>query len=181
MAARKDQINLLPGLGFEATTTGRILAWLLSTFRVIVIITEIIVMAAFISRFWFDTKVTDLSDEIKEKTAILSSYSNFEKEFKDTQTRLKIFSDFTKDEDMLPKTLNTITSFLPTDLFLTSLSLSENSLELLGSTPNERSIQQFITNLYSTEQFEEINIVDLQSNIKTENLLDFKITAKLKK
>ena len=52
MSARKEEINLLPQKGFEATTAGRILAWILSTFRIIVIITELLVMVAFLSRFW---------------------------------------------------------------------------------------------------------------------------------
>ena len=62
-AHKKQQVNLLPEKGFTSTTTGRVLTWILSTFRIIVIVTEIIVMIAFLSRFWLDAQNTDLSEE----------------------------------------------------------------------------------------------------------------------
>jgi hypothetical protein len=121
MAARKkEEINLLPQRGFESTTTGRILAWVLSSFRIIVIVTEIIVMVAFLSRFWLDAQNTDLTEELDRKQAVLASSLNFEKEFKDTQKRLEIYSDLTSYK--LPKATiaSTISQLLPPDIFLTS-------------------------------------------------------------
>src|SRR3989304_5055627 len=97
MAAHKkeEQINLLPEKGFEQTTTGRILTWILSSFRIIVIVTEIIVMIAFLSRFWLDAQNTDLTEELQQKQAVLSASKAFDAEFKDTQKRLKVFTDLT--------------------------------------------------------------------------------------
>ena len=68
MAARKksSRINLLPQEEFAASTLGRILAWILSTFRILVIMTELIVILAFLSRFWLDARTTDLNEEIKQ-------------------------------------------------------------------------------------------------------------------
>ncbi len=66
MAARKNQqlINLLPQEEFAVSTLGRILAWLMSTFRYIVIAVEMVVMLAFLSRFWLEwnTHDVDLAD-----------------------------------------------------------------------------------------------------------------------
>ncbi len=180
MAARKEEINLLPSKAFEASIQGKIFSWVLSTFRIIVITTEIIVMIAFISRFFLDTQNTDLSEEIKEKKASLQSYSQFEKEFRDVQKRLAVFSEITKNEELIPKTIKNITSLLPPDLYLTSVSLREDAVEIEGSTPNEKSVQQLVTNLSSTDNFDEINIVELKSNLSTPTLLDFKLSTKIK-
>ena len=78
-------INLLPKEEFAASTWGRILTWLLSTFRIIVIFTEVIVMAVFLSRFWLDAKANDLNELLRKNQAILKTTTEFENEFRDIQ------------------------------------------------------------------------------------------------
>lgn len=179
MSAHKkhNQINLLPDISFEQTTTGRILSWILSTFRIIVIVTEIIVMVAFLSRFWLDAKNTDLNDELENKANILTASQNFELEFKNTQKRLKIFSELTKKQGVYADTLNTLISYLPSDLFLTTASFNENALHVEGSTPNEVSIQQLIVNLSSSDKFSSIDLVELKTDPKDTHLLNFKLSG----
>lgn len=82
MPARKKKtkaINLLPQEAFAKTTLGRTLTWLLSTFRIIVISVEMVVVVAFLSRFWLDARITDLNDELKQKQAVITSLATFEK------------------------------------------------------------------------------------------------------
>jgi hypothetical protein len=180
MSARKEQINLLPEMGFETTTTGRILSWILSTFRIIVIVTEIIVMIAFLSRFWLDAQNTDLKEEIEQKQAVLTASVSFEKNFKDTQKRLEIFSELSKEEGKVTEVLSTATSYLPLseDLFLSSFTVNSTGIIIEGTSPNEQSIHQYIVNLVSSDKFNEIGLVSLKSNAKDPSLIDFEITAK---
>lgn len=181
MSARssKEQINLLPLKGFETTTAGRVLAWILSTFRIIVIVTELIVMIAFLSRFWLDAQNTDLNEEIQQKQAILIASSSFENEFKDIQKRLSVFSEFSQSNGKISQSLKTITSYLPSDLYLTSLRYSGESFEIQGASPNEKSIQQLAVNLQSGTNFGQVAIAEIRSNAKDPYLLEFKITASL--
>lgn len=180
MAAHKkeEQINLLPERGFEQTTTGRILNWILSSFRVIVIITEIIVMIAFLSRFWLDAQNTDLSEEIQQKQAVLLASQDSEKEFKDAQKRLKVFTELTKDETVVSRSLNTIRSYLPDDIILDTISFSKDAVHIEGLSPNERAVQQLIINLDSTENFEDVSLIELKSDQNNTSLMKFNIEAK---
>ncbi len=178
-AQKQEQINLLPQKGFEASTTGRVLTWILSSFRVIVIVTEIIVMGAFLSRFWLDAQNSDLDDELQQKQALLTASLSFEKEFKNTQKRLKIFSDLTANEGVVTDSLQTVTKFLPQDLFLTSVRFFENSLEIQGTSPSEISIQQLIVNLLSTDKFGDISLNEIKTNAIDPNILDFTIDLSL--
>jgi Tfp pilus assembly protein PilN len=172
---KQDQINLLPEANFEDTTTGRVLSWILSTFRIIVIVTEIIVMVAFLSRFWLDAQNTDLNDEIENKTAILTASQDFEKEFRETQNRLKIFSELTKNQGVYADTLNTLVSYLPSDLYLTTVTYEKNSIQIEGSTSNEVSVQQLIANLSSTDKFTDISLVEFATDSKDSYLFNFKL------
>lgn len=176
---RKDEINLLPEKGFESTTTGRILAWILSTFRVIVIVTEIIVMVAFLSRFWLDAQNSDLNEQIQQKQAVLVASQNFENEFKLTQKRLQVFNNLT-NQTKLSETLNKVTLSLPPDVILTNIVTTKSSVEINGNTPNEKSIQQLSINLNSREGFSEFTVTKITTSIEDESVLDFTVSGKQK-
>lgn len=182
MAARKkEDINLLPQRGFESTTTGRILAWVLSSFRIIVIVTEIIVMIAFLSRFWLDAQNTDLTDELESKQAILSSSLNFEMEFKDIQDRISIYSELTSYDVTKASIANTISALLPPDIFLTSVVFGADGIGVAGRSPNERSIQQLVVNLNSENDFDKTQLVEIKSDEEDVNSLLFRLKVSLRK
>ncbi len=172
---REPRINLLPREEFLSSTAGRVFAWVLSTFRVIVIVTEILVMIAFLSRFWLDARNTDLNELIKQKQAVLASSLEFEKEFKDIQARLKVFNDYVGGEDLVSKTLSTITSTIPPDVILTSVTFSGKQIVIEGKVAIETSIQQFIVNLDSSEVFEEVLLQTIRTKTEDQSL-EFNIT-----
>ncbi|HCS79450.1 TPA: hypothetical protein DIV55_06990, partial [Patescibacteria group bacterium] len=64
-------INLLTRKDFDASLVGRILRWSLIYGRYIIVSTEIIVLLAFIYRFSLDRQITDLNEEIEQKSAIV--------------------------------------------------------------------------------------------------------------
>jgi hypothetical protein len=89
-ARAKQNLNLLPKENLGETTAGRVLQWILTSFRVIVISTELVVIGAFLSRFALDTRGNDLSDEIEAKKAIIVAYQEVEHNFKKTQEKIEI-------------------------------------------------------------------------------------------
>ncbi len=88
MAARKSTIELLPQENWEKGTFGRLLKWALTVGRYIVIITELIVILAFLSRFKFDRDLTDLNEKVKQQQAIVQSSAQFEQKFRFLQKQL---------------------------------------------------------------------------------------------
>lgn len=178
-AIKKDRkINLLPREEFLTSTAGRVFAWILSTFRVIVIVTEILVMLAFLSRFWLDAQNTDLDELITQKQAVLAASLDFEKEFKDTQARLAVFSEYAKEEKIVTEALEAISSSLSPDIFLSSISFTEKVVGIQGTSPGEAGIQQLIFNLSSNDKFYDVTLVDIRS--EQEQFLIFRISLMLK-
>jgi Tfp pilus assembly protein PilN len=168
------EINLLPDREFAGTITGRVLSWIISTFRVIVIATEILVMIAFLSRFWLDAQNTDLNEELDQKKAILSASLDFERQFKDTQKRLKIFADITANKAE-SSYLSLIGNQLPPDVSLTNVAKVGNDIEIQGFTASEQSAQQFVVNLQSTNIFSDVSLNTVTSNQLNPGLLSFTI------
>jgi len=54
------KVNLLPKDNFEFSLVGKFLRWALTAGRVMVVLTEFVVILAFGSRFWLDKEMNDL-------------------------------------------------------------------------------------------------------------------------
>jgi Tfp pilus assembly protein PilN len=181
MAARKkkNRINLLPQEEFAQSTLGRVLAWLLSSFRVIVIITELFVMMVFLSRFWLDAKSADLNDLITQRQAVLVASVDFEKEFRGAQKKLNIFSELTTVDKLTTGHLNNVSSLIPPEIVLSSFSFVNDIIKIEGISPNERGIAQFVANLEANDEFEEIAITQISTDKETQVLLAFSLKLTL--
>jgi Tfp pilus assembly protein PilN len=171
MAAKKEpRINLLPKEEFEVSVVGRIIKWALSTFRIIVIVTEMVVMAAFLSRFWLDARNSDLNETLKERQAVLAASSDFEKDFRKVQKRLAIASSLFSISKP-SKILIVISSYLPADVFISSFAVVEDSIQIKGYSSTEINIAQFIANLESNKNFKQVTLTQIDSSKESTSLI----------
>ncbi|HWA52234.1 MAG TPA: PilN domain-containing protein [Patescibacteria group bacterium] len=176
---KEKQINLLPQEEFEASTFGRTLKWVLTTFRYIVIATEMIVMAAFLSRFVLDAKSSQLIDDINQKKTIVSSYSIFENKFRQTQSQIALFATYNVASNNLSPILDEISGKIPSDIILTETNINGSKLELTGTTQNQNDISLFLQSLNSGTNFTSAAVTSV--NAKEGNPdLTFMITATIK-
>ena len=175
MATLKNQINLIPEEELQKTTSGKVLLWILTTFRTIVIVTELIVMSAFLSRFWLDAQNAELTDKIEEDKSVILDFSKLESDFKSTQKKLGYFRKLSDEGKAADSFLKASTVSIPDDLFLSSLAFSKSTVEILGSSPSEKSVQQFIVNLNSTKLFTDVNLIDMRTDQNSPDLLNFKV------
>lgn len=176
-AAKKElKINLLPQKEFERSTLGRILKWALSSFRIIVIVTELIVMAAFLSRFWLDANNSDLNDAISQKKAIITSFAETEKKFRTFQKQIDVFTKITSSTQK-SEYLNLITSLTPPEVVLNSISDSEDSVQIIGYSGSEQNISQFIKNLSSAGKFKDVSLNKIDSSEDNSSAIVFTIKA----
>jgi len=178
MSAHKDQINLIPRRGFESTTTGRVITWLLGTFRIILIITELIVMIAFFSRFFLDSKNSELNEDINQKKSIIQSFANTENNFISVQNKLNLFTILTKDKDKHINILDSIRTSLPEnieELSLTDINIQNDSINLSGISISERAIQQFIVNLETSSSIKNVGLQDV-TNKRNDAFMNFSLS-----
>ncbi|MDP3918236.1 MAG: PilN domain-containing protein [Candidatus Woesebacteria bacterium] len=175
---RPKHINLLPSDNLQSTTLGRILKWALSSFRVMVIITELIVMSAFLSRFWLDSRNSDLNEEIDINKAQVLAYAEVEKEFRMYQKKLSVAKDLyseSKRSDLVKK----ISDLMPSDLVLSSIQESEGGIQIKALSYSERSIVQFLINLESLKEITDVNLSQVASSIENSSITTFTISAKV--
>jgi Tfp pilus assembly protein PilN len=169
-------INLLPQEEFNMSLTGRLLRWAMSTFRIIVIVTEMIVMAAFLSRFWLDAQNSNLNDAIKVQNAQITAQSDVEKEFRMIQSKVNIFKEM-QTGVKLAQITDSITSKLPASVVLASVSISDGTAVINGTSIDESGIAQFIANLKADNTFKSADLTGVNSSQDNSNQIDFSISA----
>lgn len=88
MAALPRPMNLLPQTEFDSSVWGRLIKWALTTGRYIIILTEVIIILAFLSRFKLDRDLSDLTESIAGKKNVLTALGPDEQKFRRTQAKL---------------------------------------------------------------------------------------------
>lgn len=176
---KTEQINLLPQDDFEASTFGRILKWALSSFRVMVIVTELIVMSAFLSRFWLDAKNSDLNESLNVKKSQVLAYSDIEKEFRNYQKKLSIIKKLYSEEKN-SNLMSQITKVMPEDVILSSIQKDGSNLQIKAVGFSESSIAQFLVNLGGLNLLENINLSQVASSVDNPLATTFSVDAKFK-
>ncbi len=158
----KKQISLLADAPFDLTLQGRIVNWLTTWGRAILVLVEVVVIGAFFSRFWLDRKNSDLSDDIRQKRAILESTLEFENDFRSLQKRfLEADVALAKEEDLfLP--VEVVARSLPSGVTLKKFSFNqkeEGSVAVLTiSVFSEQGLSSFINQLLQDERVDSVRV-----------------------
>ena len=178
--ANKRQINLLKITSFEHSTTGKLISWASNVGRWVVVLTEFIVISAFLSRFYFDTKLANLFDDVRQKKAIVNSSYAFEDQYRQAQTKLIMAKIILAEQsNTATNAVNILAQYLPLDTTLTSLSIEENLLVLNGYSLSTESLQVFINGISNDKHISNITIGKLGSRPDGLPGISFAVTAKV--
>jgi len=177
-APKKHDIELLPKEEWERTSIGKFLKWTLSVGRYIVIVTELIVILAFISRFKLDRDLTDLCEEIKQKQNVVEANSRFEQDFRFLQKRLSTIEGLEKERSVPAKVIEKLALIIPTDVIIDKLTVSGNEIGLSATALSDQGLASFLNNLKTSPNFDKLvlsgvttgseNTIGIRFEIKTE-------------
>jgi predicted Zn-dependent protease len=165
---KKKKISLLEEKPLGATTWGRFVNWLAFSGRGILVFTELIVLLAFVSRFWLDAKNNDLGEIVRQKKVILESSSQFEKDFLELQKRLNLADAYFTNLPELENFLNIIVANLPAGISLNSFNFVTGE-----STPranidiyilSEEDLALFINNLTKDERVAKVRVGKIEQD-----------------
>lgn len=175
MPAKPVSINLLGTQDLEHTPWGRLIMWATTYGRYIMITTEIVVLLAFISRFSLDRKNTDLTEEISQKQAIIEANAAFERDVKSLQANLASAKTLLADQAKPIELLNTLETLIPPDVYLTSINISQNKLDLAAVAGSTQGFSQFLSNLTTAKTIQNVLLGDITREASTG--IRFQLTA----
>jgi hypothetical protein len=144
-------INLLHPQGFPEKLPIKFLKWLLNYGRYIVILVEIIVLAAFVYRFKLDADLAYIKEKIDNNLPYIQSLSQDEALIKQTQQRLSVIKTTYAKNITIEKVTDKITQLIPDTTHLSSLSLnlaeSPVQIKITAQTTTNNDISTFLNNL----------------------------------
>jgi len=182
----KKEPSLLPDAANNNTLLARVLRWSTTIGRVVIIFTEVIVIGAFLSRFWLDRKNSDLSEVIRQQKAILQSTHDFEVEYSLLQQRLKTIKSTYASAPSYHQQAQSLVKSTPPDIIFDSLSFKYlDSEKLVTANLNlisyrEQSIVDFITNLVINPDIKTVKVQKIEKKIKDSRYL-VQVTVTFKK
>ena len=175
--ARKDaSINLV---GENINFLDRFVTWALTVGRVVVILTELIALIAFLYRFSLDREIIDLHTKIKQEQAVVAYLKDNEETFRGIQNRISLASSFgtiAKDKVNL---LNDVISFAPAGMTFNNISAQEDRVRINASTNSVSSLSDFVSKLKSYSSIKNV-IVEKIENRTSSASITVSITGLLK-
>lgn len=171
-------INILSFKNQEETPLGKFLNWSLQYGRIIIIVTELLVITAFLSRFWFDRQLADLKEGIEGKTIRIEQSQGVEKEYLRFQQTLAQAGTIIDARKNFANVITNLYSIKPTDITISELTIKDNSMAFTAQAVNVSGFNTFVTQLTESKRFTDITVDDVA--IK-ENRLVMTIKANLTK
>lgn len=184
MAAQKQhpfQVNLLIHKGEEIKIYTRLLKWILSSGRYIVVFVELLVIVAFILRYKLDAELLDIQDKIKDEIPYVQSLKEDELLIKQVQFQLSTIRQTKEQASHFDQAMTKIAQLTPQTIHLVSLTLDraqsfpKTKIIINGASPSNREISAYIKALKSDPAFSEITL----TNISFQGQTQFTITGSL--
>jgi len=167
MPARKFiKVNLLPKDAFETSFLGKFLKWSLTAGRVMVVLTEFVVILAFSSRFWFDKKLNDLKEANDYKQTTIQSFVETEKEMRRVLVRQKAIENFLEKGLDVGSGLNELKLTLPRTVMLNQINFTPAGVEIVGLSGSEQALNQTIRAMKNYGETTSININKIEFDQK---------------
>ena len=123
-----------------------------------------------------DRDLTDLGEKIKQQQAIIASFGDLEKDFRNLQKRLSTIDDLEKEQLGTSLLLDEISGLVPLDVSLKELAIREKKVKISASVLSEAGLNSFIENL-SESKFKKITLENVSRGISGE--IKFSLTTEV--
>lgn len=149
--------NLLPKHSFEELPLWEKLIIFLGSYgRHIIILCQLLVVLAFGWRFILDEQLNRINQKIDTQVATVKSLASVETTWRQTQTTLGLIKQIRASNLALPEVLDTFVAQLPSDIAPSSISVKKGGLELVAKTSNLGALAKLVINLKQLAEFKEI-------------------------
>lgn len=144
------------------------------------VLTELFVTMAFVSRFWFDRKLTDLRDARMQKESVIDGLSQAQAMFLKTQSQLSTIKNIFERSLDPGKRLETVRSLTPTGIEYSQIDFSPEAITLRGFSTTAAEFSSLLTNIQNFGGFSEIATKRLKLSTFRRPGFDFEVEMKIK-
>ena len=180
MAARRPNIDLLAREDFSQRALGRLLLWVLTVGRFIVIFTELIVIAGFITRVVLDRNLHSVNEDLVEQKTVLASYQPVELRLRHVHQQLESYSRINEERFDISKLLDDLTAITPLDMRFESLHIDPQSVDIAAIALSPSGFSAFLTQLQAFPDFSDLVLESVETGSARDPSIKFRLTADFK-
>ena len=154
-----EAINLLVKKPLESyPLPKKFLWWALGIGRAVIIGTEIIVLIVFGARFKLDRDISDLSEKIEVKQAIVRSFAEFETKFRTVQTQLELIQKIMSEQLSFVQGINFLTTQVPQGVSFYDLDIEPDRFTISAKATSGREFSQLLAYLINEENIRTVTL-----------------------
>lgn len=176
MPNNSPSINLVKNK--QIPSFDKFLNWALTIGRLIVIVTEVVAVIAFIYRFSLDEKLVNLHDLIKQKQNVISVLKNDENKYRNLQDRIALASTFSVKGAKVNQTVADIINLTPAQVRIANLILNKDRVSIKADAVSVSSLADFIDSLKSYPNIKSISIDNIENKPSVGLSVDITIILK---
>ena len=139
------------------------MSWALTVGRLIVIITELIAVSAFLYRFSLDERLIDLHSAIKQKQTLISLLKQDENKYRNLQDRIAIAKTFSEKSTKTNKIVRNIIDLIPLGIKINDLTLNKDRINMNLNIASVSQLTGFINPLKNYPEIKSISIDNIES------------------
>lgn len=175
MAAQTDTVDLLPHERFEFSPLGRFLVWALSTGKLVVVLTELVVIGAFVSRFWFDRKLSDLRQIRIQRTASVQAMEEVRARWERWQFLAEEINKANGSNFNAAERLARIQSLTPAGVEFGSIEIGSQSATLTGYIPGSDVFSRLFSAVKDEKSYSGVGVRKLEQSAERPPGFDFEL------
>lgn len=147
--------------------------------RVLVVLTEFVVLLAFASRFYFDKKLNDLSEVIDQKQTQIDAFAETEMQIRKVLAKQSAVNGYLQNNLGIIKRYDELNRITPSGIKLEKLSIETTGMNMTGQSESELGFAQFLHNLKQLPGIGRLSINDTnfdqtKGSVKFSILISFK-------
>jgi hypothetical protein len=175
MPAQKLSVNLLPPSEFELSFWGRFLKWAVTTGRYIIILTELVVIIAFLSRFKLDEELRNVNEKIQTQVNYLESEQPRLQEFLSVQKRIGLVGMAVQKSSSISGVLKYLEQRKPPEITITQQTVARNELTISATTLSETALGKMMLDMSRDRIWRSLDLTQIVSDTSTG--IKFTLTA----
>ncbi|HET9946575.1 MAG TPA: hypothetical protein VFQ63_00790 [Patescibacteria group bacterium] len=154
--------------------------WALTIGRVVIIITELIALGAFLYRFSLDQRLVNLHDHIAQEQAIVNLLKSNETTFRNLQDRLALAKAVMDQSANTNKTFSDVIQLIPPSMQVSTFLMTQDNIKIDGSLASIAVLRDFVDKIKAYPQVTSVSVDKIQTNTSSATI-GITITATLKK
>lgn len=160
MERKSVSINLLKNK--QGVFVDKFVDWALTVGRLLVIVTELIALSAFLYRFSLDRQIIDLHGKIKQQESVVKTLRNSEDKYRNLQDRLALALNFSNSGAEKIKIFQDVVSFAPGGVTVSNLIMHETRISINAIAQNTSSLNLFTNSLKTYPKIRRLNLDSIQ-------------------